>query len=179
MHIPSPAVLHANPVVVVMGVSGTGKSTVSQALADRYGFTFLDADDFHPPENVAKMRAGIPLSDADRSPWLDSLAARLAVSCQGGERTALACSALKASYRARLDAGCPGLLFAFLEGSRAVIAERLAARQNHYMPPTLLDSQLATLEVPDPASENVLPIDCQLPPATIAASIGTRLGLDA
>lgn len=165
------------PVVVVMGVSGTGKSTLGLAIKDRYGFTFLDADDFHPPENVAKMRAGIPLTDAERWPWLDRLAERLAQSAATGEATVLACSALKKSYRRKLADACPGLLFAFLDGSREVIAARLAQRKGHYMPTSLLDSQLATLEVPSPESENVITLDCREPPEVLADLVGRRLEL--
>lgn len=164
------------PIVVVMGVSGTGKSTLGLALAARYGLVFLDADDFHPPENVAKMRAGIALTDADRAPWLDRLSARLAEACEHDEPTALACSALKEIYRARLREGCPDLLIAFLEGSRPVIAERLGNRTGHYMPAALLDSQFATLEPPE-AGPTVLVLDCRRAPDVLATEIAERLAL--
>ena len=163
------------PIVVVMGVSGTGKSTLGRAIAERYGFTFLDADDFHPPENVEKMRSGIPLTDADRSPWLDRLSARLADACSTAEPVALACSALKESYRARLREGCPDLLFAFLDGTREVIAKRLGNRTGHYMPAALLDSQFATLERPAPGPQ-VLVLDCRRAPEDLATEVAERLG---
>jgi gluconokinase len=131
-----------------MGVCGTGKSTVGARLADALGWTYADADDFHPPTNVAKMQSGTPLDDADRWPWLDRLHALLAEHNQRSDGIVLACSALKASYRQRLavDPRCP--CFVYLHGTRELLAGRLAARQDHYMPPTLLDSQLATLEEP-------------------------------
>lgn len=133
------------PVVVVMGVSGSGKTTLGQALSAGYGFRFLDADDFHPPGNVAKMRAGVPLDDADRAPWLERLASLLAAS---NEPTVLACSALKARYRETLALGCPQALFVHLTGSRELIGARLSARTDHYMPASLLDSQMDALEAP-------------------------------
>jgi len=131
-------------IVVVMGVSGSGKSTVGEALASVLHWPFLDADDFHPQANVAKMARGEPLTDDDRWPWLDRLAAELAA--RGGNAV-LACSALRAAYRERLSrAG--DVRFVHLHGDRDTIAARLASRQHRYMPATLLDSQFATLESP-------------------------------
>ena len=131
-------------IVVVMGVSGSGKSTVGEALASVLHWPFLDADDFHPQANVAKMARGEPLTDDDRWPWLDRLAAELAA--RGGNAV-LACSALRAAYRERLSrAG--DVRFVHLHGDRDTIAARLASRQHRYMPATLLDSQFATLETP-------------------------------
>ncbi|HSI39085.1 MAG TPA: gluconokinase [Xanthobacteraceae bacterium] len=144
------------PSVVVMGVSGCGKSTLGLALAARLQRKFYDADDFHPPENVARMAQGIALTDADRAPWLDRLAALLAE----GPPVVLACSALRRSYRDRLRGSGAALRFVFLTAPDGVIAARLAARQGHYMPAGLLASQLATLEVPD-ADEAVLTLDCR------------------
>jgi gluconokinase len=135
-------------IVVVMGVSGCGKSTVGTRLAQQTGATFLDADDFHPPANVQRMRAGIALTDAERAPWLDALAARLASAGAADESVVLACSALRRSYRDALRRGAPSLTLVHLTGSEALLAERLAARPGHYMPPALLPSQLATLESP-------------------------------
>jgi gluconokinase len=132
-------------VVVVMGVSGSGKTTLGRALAARHGFRFLDADDFHPPGNVAKMRAGTPLDDADRAPWLRRLSGLLA---EARVPTVLACSALKARYRERLVAGCPQVLFVHLDGPADLIGARLAARAGHYMPASLLESQIGALEAP-------------------------------
>lgn len=132
-----------------MGVSGSGKSTVGALLAARLGLPFVEADDYHPPANVAKMAAGVPLDDADRRPWLISLSEVLAKAERAGTGAVLACSALKASYRALLF----GALAArphtvYLHGERDVLLRRLGARRGHFFPPALLDSQLATLEVP-------------------------------
>jgi gluconokinase len=130
--------------LVVMGVSGSGKSTIGRALAARLGLTFLDADDLHPPGNIAKMRRGEPLNDSDRAPWLDQVGARL------HPGTIIACSALRRSHRDRLRqaAGAP-LVFLYLCGSEALLADRLRGREGHFMPASLLPSQLATLEEPD------------------------------
>lgn len=134
-------------IVVVMGVSGSGKSTVGQALARSLGWPFLDADDFHPPANVAKMAAGTPLDDDDRWPWLDRIADELRAILARGGHAILACSALKQAYRDRL-ARAGDVRFVHLAGDRDTIAARLAARKHRYMPVTLLDSQFATLEPP-------------------------------
>jgi gluconokinase len=136
------------PAVVVMGVSGCGKTAVGSRLAQRLGARFIDADDLHPPANVEKMRAGIALDDADRAPWLALLNARLREAAAAGEPVVLACSALKQRYRDRLGAGVPALRFVHLAGSRELIAARLAARKHRYMPASLLDSQFAALEPP-------------------------------
>jgi gluconokinase len=131
-------------IVVLMGVSGVGKTTLGKRLARRLAWPFIDADDYHPSANVAKMAAGVPLTDEDRWPWLDALNHRLR-----DERDAIvACSALKQSYRERLLAGIGDARIVFLQGSRALIAQRLAERKHRYMPPSLLDSQFATLEPP-------------------------------
>jgi gluconokinase len=130
-----------------MGVSGCGKSTVGQALAHAVGCRFLDADDYHPPGNVAKMASGVPLVDDDRWPWLDAIAAELARILAGGENAVLACSALKEAYRQRLKrAG--DVRIVYLKGDQATIAARVASRQHQYMPPALLPSQFAALEEP-------------------------------
>jgi len=144
-----------------MGVSGSGKSTVGRMLAERLGATFLDADDFHPPANVAKMRAGVPLDDADRAPWLDALAAELA---SPARRIVLACSALKTAYRDRLRQAAPDLLTIFLHGDPALIRRRMEARGAHFMPAALLESQLRTLEAP----EDALRLDLAEPPERLA-----------
>jgi gluconokinase len=140
-------------------VSGCGKTEVGRRLAQRLNARFIDADDLHPPSNVEKMRAGIPLDDADRAPWLALLNARLREAVAAGESVVLACSALKQRYRDALAAGLPGLHFVHLAGSRELIAERLAARRHRYMPPTLLDSQFAALEPP----ANAIVIDIAQP----------------
>jgi len=144
-------------IIIVMGVSSSGKSTVGQSIARRLHVPFLDGDGYHPPENVEKMRAGIALTDEDRWPWLEKLATALHEAADKKGATVGACSALKRAYRDFLveKAGEP-ILFVYLQGSRETIAERMARRKHEYMPTSLLDSQFATLEVPDPAVENVL-----------------------
>jgi len=132
--------------IIVMGVSGSGKSTIGALLAERLGWPFADADGFHPPENVAKMAAGIPLTDADRWPWLDAIAAHIDAARKAGQPVVVACSALRRAYRDRLRAGHGDLLFLHLSGAPEVIAARQAARQGHFMPPSLMASQFATLE---------------------------------
>lgn len=135
-------------IVVLMGVTGVGKSTVGKLLAARSGMTFYDADDHHPAANVAKMRAGIPLQDGDRWPWLDRLNGLLRDAQAHHQSVVLACSALKESYRKRLSAGCDDVRYVLLSGEKELIRERLTSRKGHYMNPALLDSQLETLETP-------------------------------
>ncbi|HYR35615.1 MAG TPA: gluconokinase [Burkholderiales bacterium] len=131
-------------IVVLMGVSGAGKTTIGELLAARLGWRFIEGDECHPPENVAKMAAGTPLEDSDRWPWLDALNRRIR-----GERDAIVtCSALKESYRRRLLAGVADARIVYLHGTKALIASRLAERKHRYMPASLLDSQFATLEPP-------------------------------
>jgi gluconokinase len=144
------------PILIVMGVAGTGKSTVAGLLAERLNWEFQEGDALHPPANVAKMSAGIPLTDDDRWPWLDAIGAWIKEKTQRGEPGILTCSALKRSYRDRLRG--PNVIFVFLNGASEVIAARMARRADHFMPPALLNSQLATLE-PPAADENVLTID--------------------
>ena len=155
--------------VVVMGVSGSGKTTVGAALADALGMEFVDGDSLHPEANVAKMAAGIPLDDADRAPWLDAIGAVLAAG-----PVVVACSALKRAYRDRLRAAAPALQLVFLDGDRDVLAERMAARPGHFMPASLLDSQLATLERPGP-DERALTVDIDEPVAMIVAELTERM----
>lgn len=153
------------PPVLVMGVSGSGKSTigaaVAAALADRgEPAEFVDADDLHPAANKEKMRAGNPLTDEDRWPWLDACADRIAAIEASGHRAVMANSALKRAYRDRLRTSAPGLVIAFLDGSRELIAERQSHRHHEYMPTSLLDSQFATLERPQPDEAALaVPID--------------------
>jgi gluconokinase len=135
-------------VVIVMGAGGAGKTTVGRRLADRRGWPFLDADAFHSAANVARMAYGTPLTDADRRPWLDAIHAALADIMARGASAVLACSALKASYRTRLTAGLGDVRLVYLKADRALLRARLAARRNHFMPATLVDSQLADLEEP-------------------------------
>jgi len=141
--------------VVVMGVSGSGKSTVGAALAQRLRVPFADADDFHPPANIAKMTAGHPLDDDDRRPWLESIGTWLADHPAGG---VMSCSALKHAYREALRKHCPRVQFLHLEGSPEVIGRRQASRPGHFMPASLLASQFETLE-PLTADENGITID--------------------
>lgn len=146
-------------IIIVMGVSSSGKSTVGQALGRALHAPFLDGDQYHPPANVEKMRAGTPLTDADRWPWLQALTAAL-VEAAGKKGVAVgACSALRRTYRDFItkEAAEP-VLFVYLDGTKDVIAERMARRHHEYMPASLLDSQFATLEVPDPRTENVMAV---------------------
>ena len=134
--------------VIVMGVSGCGKTTVGRALAEKLNATFLDADDFHHEANVARMRAGTPLNDEDRAPWLATLNHELQTRSERSEQVVLACSALKINYRAAISAGLPQVHWIFLEGRFELIAARLRERPNHYMPESLLRSQFDALERP-------------------------------
>lgn len=156
-------------IVLVMGVSGAGKTTLGELLAQRLGWRFVDADDYHPPENVAKMTAGVPLEDADRWPWLDALNRRL----RSEKDAIVACSALKESYRQRLLAGIRDARIVYLHGDKALIAARVAARKHRYMPASLLDSQFATLEPPQAA----IAVDVSGEAENCVAAIVAALGL--
>ena len=137
-------------IVVLMGVSGSGKSTIGTRLAERMGSVFADADDYHPAANKAKMAAGHPLNDDDRQPWLETLNGVMRGWYESGAGGVLACSALKAKYRETLESGMPkdAVQFVLLDGSKELLEERLAGRKHEYMNPKLLESQLATLERP-------------------------------
>jgi gluconokinase len=145
--------------LVVMGVSGCGKSTVGQALALRWALPFVEGDGLHPPANVARMAAGMALTDADRAGWLAAVGRALAAA--EGSGVVVSCSALKRAYRDQLRAAAPGLRFLHLHGDRELIASRLQRRRGHYMPPSLLASQFETLEPPDAGEPDVLvwPVD--------------------
>lgn len=163
--------------IVLMGVSGSGKSTVAAALAERTGLACADADSFHPAANIAKMKAGTPLTDEDRWPWLQAIAT--AIDNHASHAAApliIACSALKRAYRDILVHRRSDVRIVYLKGSRTLIAERLAARRGHFMPPSLLDSQFATLEEPDP-DEPVVTIAIDPSIDTIVAEIIGRLHL--
>ncbi len=149
----------AGPAIVLMGVSGSGKTTIGETLAPRLGLPFRDADEFHPPANVAKMASGIPLDDDDRWPWLDAIGA--AIHAAGSSGIVVTCSALKRIYRDRIRtaAGLP-VRFVHLDVSRATLEKRLASRRGHFFPPSLLDSQLATLEPPT-ADENAIVVPAE------------------
>ena len=159
------------PLVVVMGVTGCGKSTVGQLLADQLGVPFIEGDGLHPPANVERMARGIALTDDDRRGWLQALAQRIDAAShqqqQQQQGLVVSCSALKRAYREVLRAASPTLAFVYLHGSQPVIAERLAARVGHYMPASLLPSQFQILEMPAP-DELALTLDVSLPPHTLA-----------
>jgi gluconokinase len=144
---------------IIMGVSGSGKSEVGKALAEKLGWDFYDADDFHPPANVAKMASGIPLDDGDRAPWLTTLRDLIATSLKQNKPAVLACSALKERYRQRLLDGNADVQLVYLKGSYDLIWSRMSARKNHYMKPHMLRSQFDALEEP----RNALMIDISLP----------------
>lgn len=157
-------------IVVVSGVAGSGKTTIGAALARRLGWPFADADDFHSPENIAKMRAGTPLTDADREPWLAAIAAWIAARSAAATGGVVTCSALKRSYRDVLRDGRDDVCFACLNAPRHVVAGRLTNRPGHFMPASLLDSQLATLE-PLQADEPGGSIDASTTPDAAVAAI--------
>lgn len=156
---------HTPPLVVVMGVSAAGKSTVGRLLAAGLGLDFLDADDLHPASNRAKMSAGTPLTDDDRMPWLDRVGEELALRSLTG--AVIACSALRRVYRDRIRARVPGAVFVHLHGSDSLLAERAAGRTDHFMPPSLLRSQLDTLEALEPGEAGVT-VDVATAPERIA-----------
>jgi carbohydrate kinase (thermoresistant glucokinase family) len=162
--------------IVVMGVSGSGKTVVGRRLAKRLGWRFLDADDVHPAANVQKMASGVPLDDADREPWLARLASELADAIARGQPVVLACSALKRAYRGQLGLPDPAIRLVHLDGPREVLRKRAEQRAGHFMPATLLDSQLATLEPPG-AAESPIVIDVSAPPEAIVEQITAALRL--
>ena len=155
---------------VVMGVSGSGKSTVGAALANYFAIPFLEGDAYHPADNVSKMTAGIPLDDEDRAGWLDALAGEIGMARSQGRGLVLSCSALKRRYRDLLRVADPALRFVHLAGPRELIAERMHGRPGHYMPPSLLDSQLSILE-PLQADEAGLTLDITLAPTVLVDRI--------
>lgn len=160
-----------------MGVSGAGKTTLGLALAAALGWAFYEGDDFHPPENVAKMEAGIPLNDADRAPWLEALASLIARALESGERMVLACSSLRERYRRLLAAPAadtPGALrFVYLRLPPEAARARVAGRTGHFMPPVLIESQYTTLEEPADA----LVLDARLPVSELVLETRTAFGL--
>lgn len=161
-------------VIVLMGVSGSGKTTVGKILAERLGWTFVEADDYHPAANVAKMRAGTPLNDADRAPWLAALRDRMDEALAKGENVVLACSALKHDYQHYLAQHDPEhVKYVYLHGSEELIRERIAARKGHFMNPNLLHSQFETLEPP----EHALQVEVSGTPEEIAQEIREKLQL--
>ena len=162
------------PIVVVMGVSGSGKTTVAAMLAGALGSHFLEGDDLHPPANVAKMKSGTPLNDDDRRPWLKAIAAEIDQWRSQGEAGVVTCSALKRAYREIIIGARPEVILVYLKGSRDLIAHRMAQRHEHFMPVALLDSQFATLQEPGP-DEAPIVVDVGPRPVQIVAEILRQL----
>jgi gluconokinase len=166
-------------IAVVMGVSGSGKTTIAAGIAHEEGWILLEGDAFHPPANIAKMQAGIPLTDEDRWPWLHAIAAKQDELLAAGQSAVVACSALKRTYRDILIGDRPDTVLVYLRGSKQLIDARMKARKGHFMPPALLDSQFATLEEPNP-DENPIIVDIGGPPeettAAAVAQLKDRLG---
>jgi gluconokinase len=160
-------------IVIVMGVVGSGKTTVGRLLAEQFGWEFADADDFHSPANVEKIRKGIGLTDADREPWLQSLRAAIVQWIAGRRSVVLACSALKRSYRSELEAG-PQVRFVYLKGGTSLIASRLQARRGHFANEQILASQLSDLEEP----ENAVTVGIAGTPLEIVQEIRNKLALE-
>ena len=157
-------------ILIVMGVAGSGKTTLAEALAARLHWPLQEGDALHPPENVAKMAGGTPLTDDDRWPWLDRIAAWIDARLAAGGDGIVTCSALKRAYRDRLVGARRGVRLVYLNGGRDLIGARLGARRGHFMPPSLLDSQLATLEPPGP-DEHPIVVDAGPPPAAEVAQV--------
>jgi len=162
--------------LIVMGVSGSGKSTIADQLAKRIGWTYEDGDRFHPASNVAKMKAGHPLTDEDRWPWLRAIAAEIDRVCQAGEHTVIACSALKRAYRDILMHGRNDVRIIYLNGTQQLIADRLAKRKGHFMPPDLLPSQFRTLEPPG-SDEDPVTVSIDASVEAIVDDIVHQLGI--
>jgi len=166
---------HNRPmVVVVMGVASSGKTTVAKLLAETLGWQYQEGDALHPPENVAKMSSGTPLTDADRLPWLGAIAARIDEWRSRGEAGVVTCSALKRAYRDIIVGDRPDVALVYLRGSHDLVADRMAARKGHFMPPALLDNQFATLEEPA-ADERPITVDVGETPFRIVQEIVRRL----
>jgi len=161
-------------VLVIMGVSGSGKTTIATGLAKRLGWPYRDADDFHPKANIEKMRSGIPLTDEDRWPWLNAIAAWIDEERAKATPAIVTCSALKRSYRSIIIGDRPDVRLVFLQGGKELLAHRLKARHGHFMPPALLDSQFADLEPPGP-DENPITVSVDATPDEIVTHIVEKL----
>jgi gluconokinase len=164
----------AAPILIVMGVSGAGKTTIGELVAKQLGWSFVDGDDLHPQANVDKMRSGVPLTDADRAPWLAAIGAWIDARDAAGEPGVVACSALKRAYRDGLLAGRPQVRLVYLRGSQSEIADRLARRSGHFWPASLLASQFADLEEPA-ADEDAIVVDIGQTPEAVAKAVVERL----
>jgi gluconokinase len=164
-------------VIVLMGVSGSGKSTTGAALSRALDWPFRDADSFHPPANVEKMARGTPLTDEDRWPWLAAIARWIDERCEAGEHGIISCSALKRSYRERIIGTRRGVQLVYLKGERSLIGQRLRGRRNHFMPASLLKSQFSVLEEPG-ADENPVVVSIAMSPRRVVATIVEQLGLE-
>jgi gluconokinase len=162
-----------NGLYVIMGVSGSGKTSVGGAFAKALGADFVEGDEYHPAENVERMSRGVALTDEDRAGWLRALAARICEARDADKGLVMTCSALKRSYRDIFRAEAPELQFVFLRGSRALVSERLAGRRGHFMPPSLLESQFATLEEPAP-NEHAWVCDITRSPDAIVTALLAR-----
>jgi gluconokinase len=160
---------------IVMGVAGCGKSTIGEQLAVRLGWPFLEGDQLHPPENIEKMTHGVPLTDADRLPWLQAIAKRIAEWRDGGKSGVVTCSALRDSYRKIITDGFPDVCFIYLRADRALIAQRFAERRGHFMPASLIASQFETLEEPKP-DENALTLDVAEPVSILVEIVARVVG---
>jgi gluconokinase len=160
---------------IVMGVAGCGKSTLGMQLADRLGWDFLEGDQLHPPANIDKMTHGVPLMDADRLPWLQAIADRIAQWRAAGVTGVVTCSSLRRSYRDIITAGFADVCFLYLRADRALITQRFAERRGHFMPASLIDSQFATLEEPGP-DENVLVLEVARPIAALIETVVQEIG---
>ncbi|SNY89959.1 gluconate kinase, SKI family [Cohaesibacter sp. ES.047] len=161
-------------IIIVMGISGSGKSTLGKLLAERFGFAFEEGDAFHSKANVEKMAAGIPLTDEDRKPWLETLTREIAKWSQKGEARVLSCSALRKSYRDQFRTAARDLRFVFLDGAVELVRDRMAHRERHFMPVDLIESQIATLEVPD-GEEDVIRLDIDKSPQELVDHIAAIL----
>ncbi len=161
-------------VAVMMGVSGSGKTTIARGVANRLGWDLLEGDTYHPPANIEKMSRGIPLDDADRLPWLRAIAEEIDKYRAAGRSAVVACSALKRSYRDILIGTRPNVVLVYLQGSEDLIGERMAARHGHFMPPALLASQFAALEEPGP-DEHPIVVSVKPPPEAIVDAVITAM----